>query len=108
MYRDRINLTSQDILEKEFKIDARGYRLQEVDQYLDIIIKDYEEMTSIIRELEADKKELLEENMNLKKEVRKLRTKLDVIEESDSGVSGANADLLRRLSNLEKVIYGKE
>ena len=108
MYRDRINLTSQDILEKEFKIDARGYRLQEVDQYLDIIIKDYEEMTSIISELEADKKELLEENMNLKKEVRKLRTKLDVIEESDSGVSGANADLLRRLSNLEKVIYGKE
>ena len=108
MYKDRIELTSQDILEKEFKIDARGYRLQEVDQYLDIIIKDYDEMTSIIRELEADKKELLEENRNLQKEVRKLRTKLDVIEENDSGVSGANADLLRRLSNLEKVIYGKE
>jgi hypothetical protein len=46
--------------------------------------------------------------MHLKKEVRNLRTKLDVIEESDSGVSGANADILRRLSNLEKVMYGKE
>jgi len=108
MYKDRIELTSQDILEKDFKIDTRGYRPQEVDRFLDMIIKDYDEMTSIIRELESDKKELLEENMRLKKEVRNLRTKLDVIEESDSGVSGANADLLRRLSNLEKVIYGKE
>ena len=27
---DRITLTMQDILEKEFKIDARGYRPQEV------------------------------------------------------------------------------
>lgn len=108
MYKDRIELTSQDILEKDFKIDTRGYRPQEVDRFLDMIIKDYDEMTSIIRELEADKKELLEENMHLKKEVRNLRTKLDVIEESDSGVSGANADILRRLSNLEKVMYGKE
>lgn len=108
MYKDRIELTSQDILEKDFKIDTRGYRPQEVDRFLDVIIKDYDEMTSIIRELETDKKELLEENMSLKKEVRNLRTKLDVIEESDSGVSGANADLLRRLSNLEKIIYGKE
>lgn len=108
MYQDRVALTSQDILEKDFKIDTRGYRPQEVDRFLDMIIKDYDEMTSIIRELEADKKELLEENMHLKKEVRNLRTKLDVIEESDSGVSGANADILRRLSNLEKVMYGKE
>ena len=108
MYKDRIELTSQDILEKDFKIDTRGYRPQEVDRFLDIIIKDYDEMISIIRELESDKKELLEENIQLKKEVRNLRTKLDVIEESDSGVSGANADILRRLSNLEKVMYGKE
>ena len=43
MYNDRITLTMQDILEKEFKIDARGYRLQEVDKFLDVIIKDYNE-----------------------------------------------------------------
>ena len=28
-------------MDKEFKIDARGYRPQEVDQFLDMIIKDY-------------------------------------------------------------------
>ena len=48
MYQDRIVLTSRDILEKEFKIDTRGYRPQEVDRFLDMIIKDYEEMNAII------------------------------------------------------------
>ena len=53
---DRITLTMQDILEKEFKIDARGYRPQEVDKFLDIIIKDYNEYNNIIRNLEKEKR----------------------------------------------------
>lgn len=109
MYQDRIILTSKDILEKDFKIDTRGYRPQEVDRYLDTIIKDYDEMNSIIRELDQDKKDLLEDNIRLKQEIRNLKTKIEIItEESQSGASGANADLLRRISNLEKIIYGKE
>ena len=35
MYRDRVALTSRDILEKEFKIDTRGYRPQEAQQKLE-------------------------------------------------------------------------
>ena len=31
MYQNKITLTPQDILEKDFKIDTRGYRLKEVD-----------------------------------------------------------------------------
>lgn len=107
MYQDRVVLTSRDILEKEFKIDTRGYRPQEVDKFLDLIIKDYEEMGSIIKELEKDKQELIEDNVLLKQEVRKLKTKLDVLEDSDAG-NTSNADVLRRLSKLEKIIYGKE
>ena len=34
MYQERILLTGKDILEKEFKIDTRGYRPQEVDKFL--------------------------------------------------------------------------
>ena len=109
MYQDRIVLTSEEILNKVFKIDTRGYRPQEVDRFLDTIIKDYEEMNAIIRELDQDKKDLLEDNIRLKQEIRNLKTKIDVItEESNSGATGANADLLRRISNLEKIIYGKE
>lgn len=38
MIEEKILLTTNDILEKEFKIDARGYRPQEVDKFLDIVI----------------------------------------------------------------------
>ena len=107
MYQDRIVLTSRDILEKDFKIDTRGYRPQEVDRFLDTIIKDYEEMNSIIRDLEREKKQLVEDNIALKQEVRNLKTKIEVLAESE-GSGATNADMLRRISKLEKIIYGKE
>ena len=107
MYQDRIVLTSRDILEKEFKIDTRGYRPQEVDRFLDVIIKDYEEMNSIIKDLEREKKQLVEDNVGLKQEIRNLKTKIEVLAESDSG-NATNVDMLRRISKLEKIIYGKE
>ena len=53
----------QDILKKEFKIDTRGYRLKEVDQFLDEIIGDYERFFDIIRELENEKDDYLKEIM---------------------------------------------
>ena len=109
MYQDRIVLSSRDILEKEFKIDTRVYRPQEVDRYLDVIIKDYEEMKSIIDDLEKEKKDLLEDNIHLKQEVRNLRTKIEVLtENSNNEGNSTNADVLRRLSNLEKYIYSKD
>ena len=107
MTEEKIVLTSRDILEKEFKIDTRGYCMQEVDRFLDVIIKDYEEMKSIIRTLSTEKKELVEDNIRLKQEVRNLRTKLDVLTDGNSEGS-SNADVLRRLSNLEKYIYSKD
>lgn len=106
MYQDRIVLTEKDILEKEFKVDTRGYRPQEVDKFLDIVMHDYSEFRSYIKDLETDKKELIEDNIRLKQEIRNLKTKLDVINENSGNES--NSDLLRRLSNLEKIIYGKE
>ena len=39
MYNERITLTPQELLDKEFKIDARGYRPQEVDKFLDMVAK---------------------------------------------------------------------
>ena len=104
--RDKITLTMQEILEKEFKIDARGYRLQEVDKFLDIIIKDYNEYNNIIRNLEKDKKLLLEENQVLRNEVRNLKSSIDAAKIGEKEIT--NVDLLRRISQLEKIILGKE
>ena len=110
MYQERILLTVQDILDKEFKIDTRGYRPQEVDKFLDVIIRDYEEMSSVIKELETEKKALVEDNIRLKQEIRNMSTRLDVLKNNESNESSGtnNADVLRRLSNLEKIIYGSE
>ena len=108
MYRDRVVLTSRDILEKEFKIDTRGYRPQEVDRFLDTIIKDYEEMNSIMKDLEKENKQLAEDNITLKQEIRKLKNKIEVLAENEGSSSTPNADVLRRISKLEKIIYGKD
>ena len=109
MYQERILLSSKDLLEKEFKVDTRAYRPQEVDKYLDVVIRDYDEFGKIIFDLENEKKEVIEDNIRLKQEVRRLRTQIDALKESVTIDSKSNnADLLRRISNLEKVIYGKE
>lgn len=102
---DMITLTMQDILEKEFKIDARGYRPQEVDKFLDIIIKDYNEYNNIIRNLEKEKRALALENQNLKNEARNLRSSIEAARIGEKEIT--NVDLLRRISQLEKIILGK-
>ncbi len=106
MYQDKIVLSPQDILEKEFKIDTRGYRLQEVDKFLDIIIRDYTEYNNIIKSMEEEIKVLSKDNQELKQEIRNLRDSAQVIKNSEREVT--NVDLLRRISNLEKIILGKE
>lgn len=106
MYQDRILLTTKEILEKEFKIDTRGYRPQEVDKFLDVIMRDYEEMIAIIKEIDAEKKNLISDNIRLKQKLRNMQTKIELLKEGTGEVT--TSDLLRRLSNLEKAIYGKE
>ena len=109
MYSDKIYLTPQEILEKEFKIDARGYRPQEVDKYLDMIIRDYTEYISIIKKLDKDIKDLTEDNIKLKSEIRRLNDKIAEKKDlSDTRVNVTNLDLLKRISQLEKVVFGKE
>lgn len=108
MYQGRVELTSKDILEKEFSVDTRGYRPQEVDSFLDVVIKDYKSMNEIIGELQDDKKALSDENLALKQEIRSLNMKLETLKNTSDTDGNSSADVLRRLSNLEKIIYGKE
>ena len=106
MFSDRIALSSAEIFEKEFKIDAKGYRLQEVDKFLDIVIHDYNEYNSIVKELAIQNNELAEENERLKTEIRNLKSNLDALKYAEKEVT--NVDLIRRVSQLEKIILGKE
>ena len=93
-------------LEKDFKIDTRGYRLKEVDQFLDIIIGDYEQFLEIINNLEKEKADLLGEIMNLKQELRNSQLSTEVATSRGTG-EVTNVDILKRLSqSLQYIIDG--
>ena len=68
VYHERIVLTSKDIVEKEFKIDTRGYRPQEVDKFLDVIIRN-RRICFDHKRIRIWKKELIEDNIKLKQEI---------------------------------------
>lgn len=106
MYQNKISLKPQDILEKEFKIDTRGYRLKEVDQFLDTIIGDYEEFLNIINNLEKEKADLMAEIMSLKQELRNSKLSMEVARNNVDNVEVTNVDIIKRLSQLEKMVYG--
>ena len=104
MYDDKRFLTAREILEKDFKIDARGYRPQEVDQFLDLVIKDYVDFEATTKRLLTEIKALESDNAKLKAEIRNLKASLEIAN-SNKGVT--NVDLLKRISDLEKVVYGE-
>ncbi|MDD5979920.1 MAG: cell division regulator GpsB [bacterium] len=109
MYQNKLNLMPNDILEKDFKIDTRGYRLKEVDQYLDLIIQDYETLIEIIKKQEKEKDELTDEVLRLKQQLRDANINVQIAKETQKDTASfSNLDILKRLSNLEKTIYGKD
>ena len=46
-----MNLTAQEIFEKEFHVDIKGYAPAEVDEFLDLIIEDYQVYDEKMEEL---------------------------------------------------------
>lgn len=105
MLFEEISLTPQDILDKEFKIDTRGFRPQEVDKFLDVVIGDYTKFISLVKRLDAEKKELIEENLRLKQELRENKDKIELLKNTSSKEM-TNVDMLRRISMLEKIVFG--
>jgi|SRR5699024_4762927 len=96
---NRIQLTENDILEKEFKKSMRGYNEEDVDEFLDIIIKDYEAFTQEIERL-------TEENKRFQKSVEKPKKRAQT--QTNTAPSQVNYDVLKRLSNLEKAVFGQK
>ncbi|WP_077326614.1 cell division regulator GpsB [Virgibacillus siamensis] len=95
MNANRIQLSGKDILEKEFKTAIRGYHQEEVDEFLDTVIQDYEAYQQEIEKLK-------QENERLRKQSDQSRTR------STTPNHQVNYDVLKRLSNLEKAVFGKK
>lgn len=96
MLSDKVKLTAKDILEKEFKTAVRGYKQEEVDKFLDYIIKDYETFHQEIEELQ-------QENLRLKKQIEEASRR-----PATQTAGTTNFDILKRLSNLEKHVFGSK
>ncbi|KMO49526.1 cell division protein GpsB, partial [Lacticaseibacillus rhamnosus] len=90
----------KDILDKKFKNKVRGYDPDEVDEFLDGIIRDYEAFTNEIDRLK-------EENAKLFSRVDELTKQLSVsknvsAQTPQTNAAATNYDILKRLSNLER------
>jgi DivIVA domain-containing protein len=99
MLSDKIKLTAKDILEKEFKTAMRGYKQEDVDKFLDLIIKDYEVLHQEIEDLQ-------QENLRLKKQLDDSSRRQNT--QPQAAVGTTNFDILKRLSNLEKHVFGSK
>lgn len=100
MLSDKIKLTAKDILEKDFKTAMRGYKPEDVDQFLDLIIKDYEAFHQEIEDLK-------QENVKLKK-LAESQVSRPVQPTTTATPGTTNFDILKRLSNLEKHVFGSK
>ena len=67
-------------------------------------MSDYNEYNKIIKRLDTELRTIMAENERLKKEVRELRSQIEMASNA-KGVT--NVDILKRLSELEKIVYGE-
>ena len=88
----------------EFKVDARGYRPQEVDKVLDMCSSDYHTFETIIKKQKEQIDALNNEVLELKQKLRNAKANMDLVKNSSREIT--NVDLLRRISELEKIAYG--
>lgn len=103
-----IRLTTKDIFEQDFKVGFRGYDQDEVNDFLDDIMKDYDAYEAIIKELKG-------EIARLKAQVANAPARVDsgfgdgaAVLRTERPSSATNFDILRRLNRLEKEVFGKQ
>ncbi|MDG5470603.1 cell division regulator GpsB [Jeotgalibacillus sp. ET6] len=93
-------LTAKEILEREFKTAMRGYKPEEVDAFLDQIIKDYEAFHERIEALENENNRLKQQSSETPKR--------SAVQHQAPNTGTTNFDILKRLSNLEKEVFGRK
>ncbi|WP_078391089.1 cell division regulator GpsB [Shouchella patagoniensis] len=97
-----IKLTAKEILNKDFKVGMRGYSQEEVDKFLDSVIQDYEAFQKKVELLEKENEHLKQE---VKRQVERPQRSQPV---SQPTAGSTNYDILQRLSNLEKKVFGSK
>ncbi|HFI0425254.1 cell division regulator GpsB [Streptococcus suis] len=103
-----IKFTTKDIFEQDFKIGFRGYDQDEVNDFLDDIMKDYDAYEAIIKELKGEIARLKAQLANAPKvPTSSVEESKDVLS-TERPSSATNFDILRRINRLEKEVFGKQ
>lgn len=110
-----IKLDPKQIVEKRFKNAVHGYNGKDVDAFLDEVIQDYEAFAANIEELKNKNRELTEklEQAPAQPKVvqqRSVEPEPALTQEATSETSApgtTNYDILKRLSNLERHVFGQ-
>lgn len=96
-------LNQQDILNKDFETKLRGYDQKEVDEFLDIIIRDYKSFEQEIDEVKAENERLIERIDELSQQAS-----TQTSSEGSSKLSTTYFDILKRISHLERHVFGSK
>lgn len=98
----------KEILQKEFKSKMRGYDPIEVDEFLDNVIKDYEAFNKDILALQEENSRLTAKLDQASKVSQTMPSRSNGVQEAPKSAAVTNFDILKRLSNLEREVFGKK
>ncbi len=98
-------LNANKILDKEFHIDLKGYSAKEVDEFLDLVISDYQLYEEKIQELGKQLRAYENQMDRLQEEIAMLRSQND--KGSPEVLQSSQIDILKRLSRLEYEVFKK-
>lgn len=107
----KLVLSSEEILNKVFRIVPRGYDALEVDTFLDGVLRDYRKLEESViltnkeaNDLKEEIKKLKLEKQNLEIELNRYQVRFKNIKEGDQ-VTTDNMELIRRINVLERFLY---
>ncbi|WP_258088195.1 cell division regulator GpsB [Weissella fangxianensis] len=106
---ENVQHTREEILNKDFKKTriGTGYDITDVDAYLDEIISDYQAFQTNISELNNQNQKLKDQVAELTKQVSAAPTTTSSTPKaSPAPAVNTNMDILKRLSNLERRVFG--
>ena len=104
-----IIFTAKDIFDQDFKREVRGYNKDEVNEFLDDVIKDYETYAALVKELREENARLREERAQKAEETPQTSPIASTATQEFPQVTTAtNFDILKRLNRLEKEVFGKQ
>lgn len=106
--KEQIKFTPQEILQKQFRQKMRGYDPEDVDGFLDNVIKDYELFVKQNRHLQEENERLVAQVDELTKQIQAGASQPQTTTTSATASNVTNMDILKRLSNLERHVFGSQ